>query len=121
MHSFRSIILIFALLVQALPATMMVAQTEETKVCQMACCQAQTLTCCCIEAPDAPTQPAPANTPPATGRELLPSSTWVIAHLPLYFLPVPLTAEKQQVSFVLPDEHPQSHVRLPVLLCSILI
>lgn len=118
---FRSIILIFALLVQALPATMLVAQAEETKICQMKCCQVQVISCCCIEAPEAPLLPAPVNTPPASGRELLPATTWVVWHLPLYFLPAPLTAEKQPVSFVEQNVSPQSHVRLPVLLCSILI
>lgn len=71
MHFLRSIFLTFTLLAQACPVTVVWGAKVEVK-CPMSCCAENNMGCACLAKTDAPRLPAPANTPPGSGRELVP-------------------------------------------------
>jgi|GEM_PF-1206289 len=124
MHAVRVITLIIALLVQAMPVALM-AHGSATPGCEMSCCawmqKAGLDDCGCVEAPVDNTSPAPASTPPASGRDLLAQPHWVALCEELFLFKNPTPASpppsaiqhEQRVST-------QPHVRLPVLFCSFL-
>ncbi len=120
MALFRSIILIIALVAQALPVSL-VAQGDVKPVCSMKCCEPGAKICCCAGPQDVPSSPAPASTPPVTGRDLVPQPVWIAWTNEFSCLPVEAAAS---VSRTMSGDHRAlavPHVRLPVLFCSILI
>ncbi len=117
MRLLRAIILIIVLVAQALPVPA-VALGEVQPKCGMTCCAAQKMFCCCAEPAQAPVQPAPASTPPVTGRELVPVTLW------LAFMSFPqLETSTEVASAWVRDRSADTrpHVRLPVMYCAILI
>ena len=117
MQLLRAIILIIALVVQALPVAA-VTQGEAPPKCGMACCAAHTMPCCCAAPAQTPLPPAPVSTPPVTGREMIPATLWV-AFTP--FLPLETATAEATTRFHERRADTQPHVRLPVLFCAILI
>ena len=116
----RSIILIFALLAQALPVSL-VAMGDVKPVCDMKCCDPGATICCCAGPQEVPSSPAPASTPPVTGRDLVPPPLWVVWTSGLNFLPVETNAGAARQRGGDHRALAAPHVRLPVLFCSILI
>ncbi len=117
----RSIVLIFAVLAQAMPVQAMMRGAQEPVTCEMGCCAAVAATemdaCACADT-SAPAKPL--NTPPATGREIVPQVVWtLVAEAPLMTRPVK-HLEKEGSCFIQRDLTAQPHVRLPVLFCSFL-
>lgn len=122
MNLLRLMLSTLVLLVQAWPAYAAIPSSNASEPCAMGCCAAmaemEMAACGCTEA----ALPAsPANTPPASARDLVPQVSWVqVASIPDF-------ERSQHNSSILPDggaldrEVPaQSHVRLPVLFCSFL-
>lgn len=117
MEFLRAITLIIALVVQALPVSAVThGEVRQPKCGMTCCCAAHAMTCCCAEPSQAP--PAPARTPPVTGRELVPSLWWTAV---VSLLPQETFTEESTTRFYTPRGTTQSHVRLSVLFCSILI
>ncbi|TDU81031.1 hypothetical protein EI77_00333 [Prosthecobacter fusiformis] len=121
---FRSLILFIALLAQALPV-FTVAREVDTPACSMSCCatvaKLEADTCGCVEAPDSPSLPAPANTPPAHSRDLLAQPLWTALAEPFTLSFPPRNATVSPVWYRHePQALTQPHVRLPVLFCSLL-
>lgn len=121
----RSILLIFALLVQALPVAAL-SHDEAVETCSMSCCatvrQMQSPDCGCIEAPVSSPTPAPASPTPASSRDLLAQPQWVLLSEALH-LATTASARTLPVASRFHLEAPaltQPHVRLPVLFCSFL-
>lgn len=117
----RSIIIIIALVAQALPVSLLVAGEAVKPVCGMKCCEPGAKICCCAGPQDVPSSPAPASTPPVTGRDLVPQPVWIAWTNEFSCLPVEAAASESRT---LSDDHgtlAAPHVRLPVLFCSILI
>lgn len=116
----RSIILIFALLAQALPVQAM-RHVDEPAYCGMSCCAAlaaaEMSACGCAE-PSAPAEPA--NVPPASGRERVPQLVWVSLEDVQFATRSAISLEKTQVRLVASDLLRQPQVRLAVLFCSLL-
>ncbi len=125
MPLFRSILLIFALLVQALPVAAL-SHEEAADLCSMSCCasvrQLEPADCGCIEAPVSSSTPAPASPSPASSRDLLSQPQWVLLSEALQLSTAASTRTLPAASR-LHLEAPaltQPHVRLPVLFCSFL-
>lgn len=120
MHLLRSIFLIVALLAQAWPVTVALGANATTK-CPMSCCAESDEGCACLAETDAPRLPAPANTPPATGRELVPQVAVIV--LPEGHLLRSMGGiESSALKLVLDDRHDKRGLpRLTVLHCSFLI
>jgi len=117
MTFFRSIILIFALVLQAVPAAA-VAHGDAQPVCRMDCCDTSTMSCCCAEPAQAPSLPAPASTPPVAGRQLVPITLWTTC---VSFLsPEAAVESPSKAHFHERRADMQPHVRLSVLFCSLL-
>ena len=113
----RAISLIIALLVQALPVSVW-AQDDAPPHCGMGCCDVGAKSCCCAEPAQAPAEPAPASAPPITGRELLPALLW---HEQTPFHPLEVASVETEARCDERRAHPEPHVRLAVLHCSMLI
>lgn len=125
MPLFRSILLIFALLVQALPVAAL-SYGEEMETCSMSCCatvrQMESPDCGCIKAPVSSSTPTPASPAPASSRDLLSQPQWVLLSEALQ-LSTAASTRTLPVASRLHLEAPaltQPHVRLPVLFCSFL-
>jgi hypothetical protein len=116
----RSIIVLFALLSQAVPAQAML-RVSEAPPCQMSCCASLALAemsvCGCGTA-SVPTEPTQA--PPASGRELLPQVVWSVAHELGIGLRVTTPDQAGTGRFLEGAPAAQPHVRLAVLFCSFL-
>lgn len=119
----RSITLIFALLVQALPVQALMLRADEPAACTMGCCAALAQTeaeaCSCS---DAPAPGKPLNVPPAGGRELVPQVVWMILQEAPQVArpPTSLKGGGSHFSFMERDLARQPHVRLSLLHCSFL-
>lgn len=119
----RSITLIFALLVQALPVQALMLRVDEPAACTMGCCAALAQTeaeaCSCSEAP-APGKPL--NVPPASGREFVPQVVWMILQEAPQVARSPraLNDGTQQLRYLERALARQPHVRLTLLHCSFL-
>jgi hypothetical protein len=121
MRLVTSILLVFSLLLQVWPARTAV-RVEKKPKCGMSCCASlpedETAACGCAETP---LPPEPASTVPVTGRDLIPQVAWVFSSQwepSLKNPPVPMKISPQAFE---PADLARSHVRLPVLFCSILI
>lgn len=120
MSLLRSIVLIFALLAQALPVQAMM-RVNEPKNCAMGCCawlaEAGISECGC-EKTSKPT--APAKAPPASGREWGPQVVWAASDAVKCATrpPKSLSAAKSHFIECMTTKPPQ--VRLTVLFCSFL-
>ncbi|MBB5038787.1 hypothetical protein [Prosthecobacter dejongeii] len=121
----RSILLIFALLAQALPVAAL-GRGAEMETCSMSCCanvrQMQVSDCGCVEAPVSSSKPTPASPAPASSRDLLSQPQWVLLSEALE-LSTAASAHTLPAASRLHLEAPaltQPHVRLPVLFCSFL-
>lgn len=122
-RAFQMCLMVFVLLMQTAPLIVMAAPSEEK--CQMACClglgQAGMADCSCTEPsfPDnSPSTPLP---PASAGRDFIPQVVWteMQTKIPAFSFP-----EKQTGRTIRPDAEesarPRLHVRLSVLLCSLL-
>ncbi len=119
MQLLHAVILIFVLLAQALPVSA-VAREDAPPVCGMKCCDPGATVCCCAGPTDAPSSPAPASTPPVTGRDLVPQPLWVAWSGGVNFLPVAAVADAATQRCGDQRALAAPHVRLPVLFCSLL-
>lgn len=126
MQLFRSILLIFALLVQAMPVTWAAAlSSQEEEACPMSCCawiQKAAMAdngCGCMGSSSEIPKPAPVQTPPVSGRDLVPTPLWLPVALE-FTLPAVPTVQPPQLAWAETQVSPQLHVRLPVLFCSFL-
>ncbi|GEP45812.1 hypothetical protein [Brevifollis gellanilyticus] len=121
MSLLRSIILIFAVLAQAMPVQAMMRGAQEPVTCEMGCCAAVASTemdaCACADT-SAPAKPL--NTPPASGRDLVPQVVWTMIEEMPSLTSVSMNLEKKRERFIQRDPVKQSHVRLPVLFCAFL-
>lgn len=121
MSLLRSITLIFALLVQAMPVQALMLRADAPAACTMGCCaavsQSEVETCSCSEAP-APGKPL--NVPPASGRELVPQVVWMILQEAPQVTRSPraLNDGTQQLRFRERALARQPQVRLSLLNCS---
>ena len=78
MHLLRSIFLVIALLAQAWPVMAALGASAKTG-CPMSCCAENDLGCACEAKTDAPRLPAPANSPPTMGRDLVPQVAVIVS------------------------------------------
>jgi hypothetical protein len=117
----RAIILIFAILAQAMPVQAMMRDVREPAVCQMGCCaavEASAMDACACADTSAPAKPL--NTPPASGRDLVPQVVWTMIEEMPSLTGVSMDLERHRERFTKRDLAAQPHVRLPVLFCSFL-
>lgn len=117
----RSIILIFAVLAQAMPVQAMMRGAKQPVTCEMGCCAAVAATemdaCACADT-SAPAKPR--NTPPANGRDLVPQVVWTMIEEMPSLTGVSMDLEKKRERLTGRDLATRPHVRLPVLFCSFL-
>jgi hypothetical protein len=134
MRHFRSIVLIFAVLLQALPGavglrTMTMTTAKHAPTCAMDCCasmqgqdqqEADSNTCACAPTSEQPQPTAPPTIPSQSTRDVIPVVYWKAQEDTLQ--PAAPLSELQS-HFTLTDASEQAtpHVRLPVLFCAILI
>ncbi|MES2595379.1 MAG: hypothetical protein V4662_08595 [Verrucomicrobiota bacterium] len=118
----RSIVLIFALLAQAMPVQAMMCGGQEPVTCEMGCCAAVAASerdaCSCAGDTSAPAKPL--NTPPASSREIVPQVVWTMIEEMPSLASVSVDLEKKSARFIQRQLTVQPHVRLPVLFCSFL-
>lgn len=119
MRSLQAIVMIIALLGQVVPLQAWAASSEPA-ACQMSCCAAVDAACQCSSKSDAPAQPAPAQTPPAKGRDLAPQ-VWMIVALGGVVLPGKAEAVEGSAQELAKHRlHALPKTRLNVLFCSFL-
>lgn len=130
MRHFRSIVLIIAVLLQALPGAVglraMGVTTEPVPNCEMDCCawiqemEQEEDSCACSPVSGEQIPTAPPTIPSQSTRDVIPVVSWKAQEDVLQA--VPLLSEPQS-SFAMTDaqELATPHVRLPVLFCAILI
>ena len=117
----RSITLLFAALLQVWPAWGGAAVSDSSSACPMSCCAWQAdagVHCGCVSDSS---EPAPAQAPPASSRDLLPLPL-LAADSATPFHPAPVTpSEPQLPRGTDPALTTAPHVRLAVLHCSFLL
>jgi len=120
MHLLRSIFLVLTLLANAWPVTAALGASAKTG-CPMSCCAENDLGCACEAKTDAPRLPAPANTPPTTGRELVPQIAVIMSSEGR--LPQPMGGIESRTQKLLRDDGHDACAerRLTVLHCAFLI
>lgn len=126
MNFLRTITLLFALMVQAMPAAL-IQRAEQPVPCTMSCCEAQTeaiqiSACGCMSAPESVPHRAPAQTPPATpGRDQGFQTQWIPLVEDFLFHSAETTTSAATHTFS-PESirTAQPHVRRTVLFCSFL-
>ncbi|RBP44203.1 hypothetical protein DES53_10422 [Roseimicrobium gellanilyticum] len=130
MRHFRSIVLIIAVLLQALPGAVglraMGMAAEATPKCEMDCCawvqqvEQEENTCACAPATEQQQPTAPPTIPSQSARDVIPVVYWK-AQEDILQPAAPIS--EPQSSFVTTDasEKATPHVRLSVLFCAILI
>ena len=135
MRHFRSIVLIFAVLLQALPGAvglraMTMTTAKHAPTCAMDCCAwiqeqeqheaAAADTCACAPTSEQQQPATPPSLPSQSTRDVIPVVYWKAQEE----VPQPVAPlSEPQSSFVMTDASEQAtpHVRLPVLFCAILI
>ncbi|HQW28697.1 MAG: hypothetical protein KA152_13315 [Verrucomicrobiales bacterium] len=118
MKASGAIILVFALLNQALPLSVNACGEAEPECRMRCCCDTGASGCPCAESPGTSDRSLPVNTPPVTGRELVPQIVWVAF---THYLPVESAMEESMVWLNERPADTRMNVRLAVLFCSILI
>jgi len=116
----RSIIVLFALLSQAVPAHAMLRMPKVTQ-CQMSCCASLNFIemsgCGCGHAP---TPVEPTQAPQGNGREVVPQVVWSVSHETGIGLRATTPNQAGAGRFLEGAPPAQPHVRLSVLFCSFL-
>lgn len=112
------IVLIIALMAQAMPWSSSASGVERVECGTSCSCDSGAAGCCCVESPEGPFLPLPPNAPPSTGRELLAPPHWVEC---VIVEPGESTEANFMPRFRERSPDARGEVRLTVLFCSIQI